>query len=201
MSTARTPKQSRPNESRRTLPVSLKDALLDAALAILREEGAPGLTVRNVTARAGCSTSAIYTHFGGKHGLVEEIYLDGFESFDRHVSDCLAGGLQDAGAAYRAWALANPTHYLVMWGRAVPDFEPSPAAQERAFRSFQMLIDAFAAHGATDPVPAAYHAWATMHGYVMLELVGINLASMEERAAMFRHAVAALAGRVANGPA
>lgn len=175
------------------VPSDMQQALLDAALAILREEGAPGLTVRNVTARAGCSTSAIYTHFGGKHGLVEAIYLDGFESFDRHVSASLAGGLAGAGGAYRAWALANPTHYLVMWGRAVPDFAPSRAARDRAFVSFQLLVDAFVGSGSDHPVPAAYHAWATMHGYVMLELVGIDLATIEQRAAMYDHAVAALA--------
>lgn len=172
-----------------------QQALLDAALALLREEGAAGLTVRNVTARAGCSTSGIYTHFGGKHGLIEAIYLDGFESFDRHVSDCLGAGLQPAGTAYRAWALANPTHYLVMWGRAVPDFEPSQSARERAFQSFQRLVDAFAAAGSPNAVAAAYHAWATMHGYVMLELVGIGLATMEQQAAMYAQAIAGLAGR------
>ncbi|HWL44084.1 MAG TPA: TetR/AcrR family transcriptional regulator [Ilumatobacter sp.] len=172
----------------------MQQALLDAALAVLREQGAAGLTVRNITARAGCSTSAIYTHFGGKQGLVEAIYLDGFESFDRHVSGCLGHGVERAGSAYRAWALANPTHYLVMWGRAVPDFEPSEVARDRAFRSFQQLVDAFAAAGAAAPVPAAYHAWATMHGYVMLELVGIDLTTIEQRAAMYDHALAALAG-------
>lgn len=170
----------------------MQRTLLDAALAILRDEGAAALTVRNVTARAGCSTSAVYTHFGGKHGLVEAIYLDGFESFDRHVSDCLAAGLDTAGGAYRAWALANPTHYLVMWGRAVPDFEPSEPARTRALGSFQVLVEAWRRAGAPDPVAAAYHAWATMHGYVMLELVGIGLATIEQRAAMFDRAVAAL---------
>ena len=170
-----------------------RQALLDAALKILREQGAAGLTVRNVTGLAGCSTSGIYTHFGGKQGLVEAIYLDGFESFDRHVAERLGEGVQPAGAAYREWALANPTHYLVMWGRAVPDFDPSPAARERAYQSFQRLVDAFSANGSAAPVPAAYHAWATMHGYVMLELVGIGLATIEQHAAMYARAIDALA--------
>lgn len=174
----------------------MQATLLDAALAILRDAGAAALTVRNVTAAAGCSTSAIYTHFGGKHGLVEAIYLDGFESFDRHVSNCLAGDLAAAGAAYRAWALANPTHYLVMWGRAVPDFEPSDPARRRAYRSFEMLVDAWRTAGATQPLQSAYHAWATMHGYVMLELAGVTLGTMEQRAALYTRAVAGLTAAV-----
>jgi AcrR family transcriptional regulator len=153
----------------------MRDRLLESALAVLREDGAASLTVRAITDRAGCSTTGVYTHFGGKHGLVEAIYLDGFESFDRAVSArLLDGDLLDAGRAYRQWALANPMHYLVMFGRAVPDFVPSAAARERGLQSFNALVDAVAATGATDPGGAAYRLYATVHGYVMLELVGMG---------------------------
>ena len=40
------------------------------------------LTVRNVAAAAGCSTTGVYTYFGGKDGLVDAIFVDGFEKFD-----------------------------------------------------------------------------------------------------------------------
>ena len=87
---------------------------------------AAALTVRNVASEAGCSTTGIYTYFGGKNGLVEAIFVEGFESFDAATApfmevDDLAGGCR----AYREWALANPTQYMVMFGRAVPDFVPS----------------------------------------------------------------------------
>jgi AcrR family transcriptional regulator len=172
----------------------MQQALLDAALAIVREEGAAALTVRNVTARAGCSTSGVYTHFGGKHGLIEALYLDGFESFDRFVSARLESGLAAGGRAYREWALANPTHYLVMWGRAVPDFQPNPEAGARAYQSFLHLVEAVRRTGAEQPVAAAYHAWATMHGYVMLELAGLGLATMEQYDGLYEQAVDNLAG-------
>jgi AcrR family transcriptional regulator len=129
----------------------MRTRLLQAALDVLQRDGASGLTVRNVTAAAGCSTTGIYTYFGGKHGLVEALYLDGFRSFDRAVSALLdADRLEDAGREYRRWALANPTHYLVMFGRVVPDFVPSPAAMEEAARSFDALVRAVARAGAGD---------------------------------------------------
>ena len=82
------------------------------------------------------------------------------------------------GRAYRQWALANPTHYLVMFGRAVPDYEPSDGAGEKAGASFQALIEAVAVTGAAptdlEALGAAYHLYATVHGYVMLELVGMG---------------------------
>jgi AcrR family transcriptional regulator len=153
----------------------MRAVLLDAALTVLDRDGPAGLTVRAITHEAGCSTTGVYTYFGGKHGLVEAIYLDGFESFDRAVSDRLIEGeILEAGRAYRRWALANPTHYMVMFGRAVPDFVPSDEARARAAESFQTLVDAVATLGAPDPVTDAYHLYATVHGYVMLELVGLG---------------------------
>ncbi len=153
----------------------MRQRLLGSALAILQEKGAAALTVRNITEGAGCSTTGIYTYFGGKHGLIEAIYLDGFRSFDETLGPAYqALDTGEAGRLYREWALANPMHYLVMFGRAVPDFEPSEAARERAMQSFSMLVEAVGRAGIDDPEPAAYHLYATVHGYVMLELVGMG---------------------------
>jgi len=152
----------------------MRAALLEAALTVLQRDGAAALTVRNITTEAGCSTTGVYTYFGGKHGLVEAIYVEGFDSFDQAVSASYAAGdLVESGRAYRRWALANPTHYLVMFGRAVPDFVPSAVAHERASRSFAGLVAAVARAGAAEPQASAYHLFATVHGYVMLELIGI----------------------------
>ena len=152
----------------------MRSALLTAALTVLQRDGAAALTVRNITAEAGCSTTGVYTYFGGKHGLVEAIYLDGFESFDEAVFRWYeAGDLLESGRAYRRWALANPMHYLVMFGSAVPDFVPSQASLERGLRSFDALVTAVGNAGAADPPASAYHLFATVHGYVMLELVGV----------------------------
>jgi AcrR family transcriptional regulator len=172
----------------------MRQRLLDSALTVLRRDGAAALTVRAITEAAGCSTTGVYTYFGGKHGLVEAIYLDGFASFDREVSERLvAGDLLDAGRAYRRWALDNPTHYLVMFGSAVPDFVPSEAARSRARQSFQALVDAVAAAGADDPLGAAYRLYATVHGYVMLELVGMGPADPTQLEALYEIGLAGCA--------
>lgn len=153
----------------------MRRRLLTAALSVLKSDGAAALTVRNITDRAGCSTTGIYTYFGGKHGLIEAIFLEGFDSFDEALGPHYeADDLQGAARAYRRWALANPMHYLVMFGRAVPDYEPSPAAAARAYRSFDSLVQAVARQGPPDPTADAYHLYATVHGYVMLELVGMG---------------------------
>lgn len=162
----------------------MRQTLLEAALHVLQTHGAAALTVRNITERAGCSTTGIYTYFGGKNGLVEAIFLDGFQSFDAALTPHYeSGNLIESGRAYRHWALHNPMHYLVMFGRAVPDFQPSEAAGARAGASFRALVDAVASAGAgsnePESIAAAYHLYATVHGYVMLELVGMGPAEAD----------------------
>lgn len=173
----------------------MRERIVDAALQVLREEGAAALTVRNITRLAGCSTTGVYTYFGGKQGLVEAIFIDGFESFDRAVGRGLRSGkLNEAGRAYRRWALDHPTQYMVMFGRAVPDYEPSPAAQERSLQSFIGLADAIArARPGGDAGAQAYHYWATLHGYVMLELAGMGAHTRADADDLFEGALRRLA--------
>jgi AcrR family transcriptional regulator len=173
----------------------MRDRLVDAALAILRRDGAAALTVRNITAEAGCSTTGVYTYFGGKQGVVEAIFVEGFDSFDRAVADGFQhDDLLGSGRAYRAWALAHPTQYMVMFGRAVPDYEPTPEAHARSLESFFRLVAVVdQLRPGPDAAERAYHYWATLHGYVMLELAGMGAQTPEESDALYERALSLLA--------
>lgn len=175
-------------------PRDMRSDLVRAALVVLRRDGPAGLTVRSITDEAGCSTTGIYTHFGGKHGLVEAVFLDGFESFDAATGPSLdAGDIAAAGRAYRQWALANHTQYMVMFGRAVPDYVPSERALERALESFARLArSVHEVEHAADAAERAYHLFATIHGYVMLEMSGMGAATAGEAEALFERAIHAL---------
>jgi len=169
----------------------MRARLVEASLAILRRDGAAALTVRNITSEAGCSTTGVYTYFGGKHGVVEAIFVEGFDSFDRAVAEGFAeGNLRGSGLAYRRWALAHPTQYMVMFGRAVPDYEPSPAAHSRSLESFFRLVEVVGTvRPGDDAAGRAYHYWATLHGYVMLELAGMGAARRDESDALYERAL------------
>lgn len=172
----------------------MRAELVRAALTVLQRDGAAGLTVRNITAEAGCSTTGVYTYFGGKQGVVEAIFVQGFESFDAAVSPALvAGDLVAAGRAYRRWALDNRTQYMVMFGRAVPDYVPSAAARERALMSFARLADGVQrASPGDDHAERAYHLFATVHGYVMLEMAEMSTATDAESEALYERALRTL---------
>lgn len=175
--------------------------ILDAALEVLRSKGAGALTVRNVAKLAGCSTTGVYTWFGGKPGLVEAIFVEGFESFDAALESAFAAEDPIAPAiAYRTWALANPTQYLVMFGGAVPGFEPSDAAMGTAAGAFERLVVAAEADGfmGDDARREAMWLWATVHGYVMLELAGMSGPALEPPEALYRYGLGRMA--TSSGP-
>lgn len=177
-----------------------RSSILAAAIEILHASGAGALTVRSVATAAGCSTTGVYTWFGGKNGLVEAIFIDGFKRFGESLLAARAAASADkplAGLAeaYRDWALANPTHYMVMFGRAVPDFEPSEGALMIARGTFATLVET-ASVSLRDqqvvgtPEDIAHHLWAGMHGYVSLELAGMDMArSAAVRTARFQQGV------------
>jgi AcrR family transcriptional regulator len=123
--------------------------------------------------------AGVYTWFGGKAGLVDAIFVEGFEGFDTALAGPYASGDTAAvGRTYRRWALANRTHFLVMFGRAVPDVRPGDSALQRGYQSFLGLVDHVRrSHPRLSEAEAhdwAYHLNATFHGYVMTELTGMS---------------------------
>ena len=156
-------------------------AILDAALLVLSRDGEGAFTVRNIAREAGCSTTGVYTWFGGKAGLVDAIFIEGFESFDAALRPAYASDDPAAsGRAYRRWALENRTHFLVMFGRAVPDVRPGDAALARGYESFLLRVAHLRAVrpdlGEQEAFDWAYHVNATVHGYVLTELTGMSTA-------------------------
>ena len=159
-------------------------AILEAASRILTEEGAAALTVRRIATEAGCSTMGLYSRFGGKEGVVDELYMEGFQHLRDGMNamvetDDPVADLRACARGYRDIALKHATHYMVMFGGAVPDFVPTRPSLAVAHGSFECLvarvqrcIDIGAFKG--DAAEIAEVWWGAMHGLVMLELVGIS---------------------------
>jgi AcrR family transcriptional regulator len=159
--------------------------ILEAASELLSEEGASALSVRRIATAAGCSTMGLYSRFGGKDGVVDELFAEGFERLTEAMraippTDDALTDLRSCAECYRETALANATHYMVMFGGAVPGFQPSDASHLLAHEAFDGLVakvrrctEAGLFHDAT-PEGVAEVLWGSIHGLVMLEVVGIN---------------------------
>lgn len=172
-----------PGGARRRLD---RRSVLRIAGELLDAEGSGGLTVREVAARAGISVQGVYTLFGGKPGLCEALYTEGFAVLqaaqdDADASVGAAGDPAEAvvrqALAYRATALANPSRYALMFARSVPEFQPSPPARTAARNSFLSLVAALGRvlPDGSDKTPeeGALVVWALNHGLVSLELDGL----------------------------
>ena len=110
-------------------PSTTRETLLDAALRLLEERGPGALRIRDLAAAAEKSTMGVYTHFGSKQGLLEQLYLHGFRRLEDQLNSVPSDGqgrqeLLEFALAYRAFALDNEALYGLMFERATPDFVP-----------------------------------------------------------------------------
>jgi AcrR family transcriptional regulator len=151
-------------------------AILEAAGELLATGGEPGLSIREVCARAGVTAPTVYHHFGDKAALVDRIVEDCFTEFDREGAARTppadpVEALRWASDTYLAYGIAHPTHYRLMFGQRPA--RPSPAGLA-SYDRLRRLVAAIAAAGRlVQPVEDATAAfWCTVHGVTSLVIAG-----------------------------
>jgi len=158
--------------------MTTRETLLEAALRLLEARGPGALRIRDLSEAVGKSTMGVYTHFGSKQGLLEQLYLHGFSRLEDRLGSVSSGGqprqeLLAFALAYREFALDNEALYGLMFERATPDFVPSDDSRMAGLATFEMLAKRIAGWRTDlpDPAPDAHLVWATMHGLVSIELM------------------------------
>lgn len=168
---------------------ALREALIDAAEAIIVERGVEGFSLREAARRAGVSPAAPGHHFGDARGLLTAVATRAFRDFGDAleagtVGEDRAARLRGMGVAYVRFALANRARFELMWRKALLDREDSDycAAGDRAFQ----LLDR-AARGEDAPegpdlavLAPSIAAWSMVQGFVDLALGGAFGAGPEE---------------------
>jgi AcrR family transcriptional regulator len=151
--------------------------LLDAALALIEQEGADAPTLRGVAKLAGVSQAAPYRHFQNKDALLAAVAEEGFramaEAMGRHAAsqrDEPAGRLRALGLAYVEFATRHPAHFRVMFGPVPVDRSAHPSLMAAAQETFGLLIGTIRECQAAgvirtgDPDDLALCAWSAVHG-------------------------------------
>lgn len=166
---------------------SARTRTLEAAARLLGTQGPAALSVRAIAAEAGLSTMGIYHYFGGKDGIVEALYLEGFQGLEDKLAsiprtDDPLADIESLALAYCDYARQRPTYYEIMFSRPVPGFVPSTESLARAMVSWRALSETFdraeAAGLLTIPAgEAALLIWSSGHGLLMLQMAGNALAS------------------------
>jgi AcrR family transcriptional regulator len=160
-------------------------ALLDAAAEILESEGPDALSVRRIAAAAGVAPMGVYNHFESKNGIIEALFIQGFERLSAALKTVAEvqdpyEALREGGRRYRALALEHPMVYQLMFLRAVPGFEPSERAFVIAGDAFADLVTAVQRAMAAgvivegEPAETAQLIWSSIDGWVSLELMGMT---------------------------
>lgn len=157
---------------------SPKENILQAASELFLEGGSNALSVRAIAKRAGTSTMGIYSHFEGKQGILEALYIEGFEAVDKAMS-VFDEGLRPVEAVLAAsnnyfdLAESSPAHYNLVFGPSNAGYAPSEAAQAVGAQAFGKLL--LLAKNAlpertsdSEAQMAAMRTWSLLHGAVSL---------------------------------
>jgi AcrR family transcriptional regulator len=161
------------------------------------EGGLAALSLNAIAKEMGMSGPALYRYFASRDELLAALIVDGYGELTRAVETAD----RDLGAvaeAYRAWALAHPRRYGMLFGERPEGFrdpEEAIAAIQGAMNVVVRILAEHEAPPAPDALTPALTAWATrrdgleglpagvlrqgvrfwtrVHGIVSLELAGV----------------------------
>jgi AcrR family transcriptional regulator len=190
----------------------VRSEVKQAALRQLAESGPAGLSVSAIGKQLGVSGPALYRYFASRDELLTELVIDAYHDLAGALADAVGqvpsspaqAQLEALARSYRAWALAQPHRYRLLFGPPLPGYDAhAQRLVEAAQRAMNVLagilpglgqttqappgqplasqLSAWArAHGlGIDPATAlqAVLIWSRLHGFVSLEIAG-NFASM-----------------------
>jgi len=199
-----------PPPMRERYRAQVRHEVKQAALRQLAESGPAAVSISAIGKQLGMSGPALYRYFASRDELLTELVIDAYHD----LADALrAAASQPAGLelrprfealarAYRAWALAQPHRYRLLYGPPLPGYDAhAQRIVEAAWPAMKVLLGALGenTHEAGLPPPLAAQltawaqphspgagpatalravlAWSRLHGIVSLEIAG-NFASM-----------------------
>jgi AcrR family transcriptional regulator len=184
---------------------NLRQALIDAALALIEAGEGQSVSLRTVAARAGVSNAAPYRHFQDREALMAAVAAIGFDRLlesVRRARESVSKGeeLFANAAAYLAFASKNIGLYRVMFeeNRLAIRFDEGLARSgAAAFRELEDLVGArlpeISCEGEAKRVATAI--WAGLHGAALLasgRLIPVGDPPDQERAEAEGMAIARL---------
>lgn len=122
--------------------------------AHLATDGAAALSLRAIAREIGLVSSAVYRYVESRDELLTLLVVDGFDELGDAVDEALAsvdeadhaGRLAAIGRAVRAWALAEPATYALLFGSPVPGYQaPSERTTGPGTRVIFRLVEVWEA--------------------------------------------------------
>ena len=122
--------------------------ILDTARRHLATDGASGLSLRAIARELGMSPSAVYGYVASRDELLTRLIVAAYDTLGAAAEiqeaavdrEDLAGRWAAACDAVRAWALANPNEYALIYGTPVPGYIAPAATIAPAARVSSVLL-------------------------------------------------------------
>jgi AcrR family transcriptional regulator len=162
---------------------ALRQALIEAAEAVIAERGVDGFSLRETARRAGVSPAAPGHHFKDARGLLTAVAAGAFRAFGDALEASDTGRerverIRAQGAAYVRFALANRAKFDLLWRKALID-DSDPDYMAAAGRAFALLervvrgVETPAARPFDLSAAPSIAAWSIVHGFARLAMDGV----------------------------
>lgn len=200
------------------------------ALRQLADGGVEAISLKAIALELGLTGPAIYRYFASRNELLTELIIDAYDDLAVSLDASVKATTTRSGPArvhaladaYRAWALAQPHRYRLLFSAPVPGYGANAARLvDAADRSMATLLDLYPGTGppaAGDKLPEAltrqlhewalrherdpgnpdtvYRAvitWTRLHGFVSLEIEGAFASMSIDADTVFHREIEALA--------
>lgn len=157
---------------------STKERILLAASKLFLTGGIAALSVRAIARESNLSTIGIYSHFKGKQGILDSLYIEGFTRFKNALDVPInknnpKESIMTAARGYIEMAMNYRGHYLLIFGESVTDYIPSDLAKASSIQAFLQttkIIETILPKDATfeQKRNATLQIWSIVHGYIGL---------------------------------
>ena len=221
------PRPATPRERARAATIQEAKTI---ALRQLADGGVEAISLKAIALELGLTGPAIYRYFASRNDLLTELITDAYDdlalSLDAKVKATTTRSgparIHALANAYRAWALAQPHRYRLLFSAPVPGYDANaPRLVDAADRSMATLIDLYPSTGSQpaagtlpkaltrqlrewalrherdpgrpDTLYRAVVSWTRLHGFVSLEIEGAFASMSIDADTVFHREVDALA--------
>jgi AcrR family transcriptional regulator len=134
---------------------SMIDEVVDAAWALVHEQGLAGLSMRDLGQRVGLHASSIYQYFPSKIDIYDALFAHGHRQLHAAMADLDRQGdpelvFRAGSARFTTFCTDDPVRYQLLFQRTIPDFEPSAASMALAWQSYQDMAGVLALLGVVE---------------------------------------------------
>ena len=154
-----------------------RQKILEAASALFLKGGTNALSVRAIAEGAGMSTIGIYSHFKGKQGILDALYIEGVELVEKEMKaadgNTAAEKVINVCERILNFSESHTAHYHLIFASELKGYTPSDKAIETGKNVFTTLATLTASLAKKDlsveeKQDIAMQIWALNHGYITL---------------------------------